>query len=141
MFDDMIFYRGHERYKNEEELKQRDYFPQYYAILEENLFHTYAMEMEDKFVGYICAIYIPKIGKQENNGFLFVDDLWVNPTYRKMGIAEKLMQKIEDLAKERGYFGLRLYVDIANNAGISLYKKCGYSNQQYGTSMLMEKIF
>ena len=140
MFDDMIFYRGHERYKNEKELNQRDYFPQYYAVLNENFFHAYAMEIEDKFVGYICAVYIPKIGKRENNGFLFVDDLWVNPSYRKMGIAEKLMQKAEDLAKEKGYYGLRLYVDTANDAGISLYKKCGYSNQQYGPSMLMEKV-
>ena len=103
MFDDMIFFRGHGRYKNEEELPQRDYFPQYYAILDEKFFHTYAMEIGDKFVGYVCAVYIPKIGKRENNGFLFVDDLWVNPSYRKMGIAEKLMQKVEDLAREQGY--------------------------------------
>ena len=139
MFDDMIFFRGHERYKNEEELNQRDYFPQYYAILDENFFHTYAIQIEDKFVGYICAVYIPKIGKQENNGYLFVDDLWVNPSYRKMGIGEKLMQQVDNLAKEQGYYGLRLYVDITNDAGISLYKKCGYVNP-YGTSMLMEKV-
>ena len=140
MFDDMIFFRGHARYKNEKELNQKDYFPQYYTILEEKFFHAYAMEIGDKFVGYICAVYIPKIGKRENNGYLFVDDFWVNPNYRKMGVAEKLMQKIENLAKEQGCFGLRLYVDTTNHAGISLYEKCGYTNQQYGTSMLMEKV-
>ena len=140
MFDDMIFFRGHEHYKNEEELNAKDYFPQYYAALAENYFHTYAVEIENKFVGYICAVYIPKIGKQENNGFMFVDDLWVNPDYRKMGIAKQLMQKIEDVATEKGYYGLRLYVATDNNAGISLYKKCGYDNKQYGTSMFMEKI-
>ena len=140
IFDDMLFFRGHERYKNEEELNQRHYFAQYYEILDKNLLHTYAMEIEEKFVGYICAIYIPKIGKQENNGYLFVDDLWVNPSYRKMGIAEKLMQKVESLAKEQGYYGLRLYVDTANDAGISLYEKCGYTNRYNNTSMLMEKV-
>lgn len=140
MFDDMIFYRGHERYKNEDELKQRDYFPQYYEILNQNFFHTYAVQIEDKFVGYVCAVYIPKIGKQENNGFLFIDDLWVNPACRKIGAAYMLMQKIEDLAVEKGYYGLRLYVATDNGAGISLYEKCGYSNKQYGTSMFMEKF-
>ena len=139
MFDDMIFFRGHNRYKNEEELNQRHYFAQYYEILDKNLLHTYAMETEGKFVGYICTVYIPKIGKGENNGYLFVDDLWVNPSYRKMGIAEKLMHKIESLAKQQGYYGLRLYVDTINDAGISLYKKCGY-NHPYGTAMMMEKV-
>ena len=57
-----------------------------------------------------------------------------------MGIAEKLMHKVEALAKEKGYYGLRLYVDTANDAGISLYKKCGYSNMQYGSSQLMERV-
>ena len=140
MFDDMIFFRGHERYKNDEELEDRDYFAQYYAILDENYFHTYAMQIDNKFVGYICVVYIPKIGKRENNGFLFVDDLWVNPDYRKIGIAKKLMQKVEYLAKEKDYYGLRLYVAADNDAGISLYKKCGYDNKQYGMSMFMEKI-
>ena len=140
MFDDMIFFRAHERYKNEEELNIRDYFPQYFTVLEENYFHVYAMEIGNKFVAYICAAYILKIGKQENNGFFFVDDLWVNPEYRKMGIAEKLMHKIENVAIEKGYYGLRFYVASDNNAGISLYKKCGYDNKQYGTSLYMEKI-
>ena len=140
MFDDMIFFRAHERYKNEEELNVRDYFPQYFAVLDENYFHAYAMEIENKFVGYICAVYIPKIGKQENNGFMFVDDLWVNPDFRKIGVAEKLLHKIENVAIEKDYYGLRLYVAIDNSAGISLYKKCGYDNKQYGASMFMEKI-
>lgn len=140
MFDDMIFFRAHERYKNEEELNQRDYLKQYFTVLNESYFHAYAMQIGNKFVGYVCAVYIPKIGKRENNGFMFVDDLWVNPDYRKMGVAKNLMDKIENIAIEKGYYGLRLYVAADNNAGVSLYKKCGYDNKQYGKSMFMEKI-
>ena len=140
MFYDMIFYRTHERYKSEEELNmERDYAEQY-AILDKDILNIYAMKIENKFVGYISAVYIPKIGIPGNNGFCFVDDLWVNPDYRRMGIAEKLMQKVEDIAKEKGHYGLRLYVSTANDAGIALYEKCGYSNNMYGTSMFMQKI-
>ena len=138
MFDDMIFYREHERYKNAEEQENRD-FAQQYAILDKGLLDTYAMKVHDKFVGYTSAVYIPKIGIAGNNGFYFVDDLWVNPSYRRMGIAEKLLQKVEDTAKEKGYYGLRLYVNTENDAGIALYEKCGYGDI-YGTAMLMQKV-
>ena len=140
MFDDMIFYRGNGRYKSEEELNAKQDFSGQYAILDKQLLNTYAMQIGDKFVGYICAAYIPKIGLPDNrNGYMYVDDLWVNPNYRRMGIAEKLMKRIADTAKESGYYGLRLYVNTNNGAGIALYEKCGYKNI-YGTSMMMERV-
>ena len=138
MFDNMIFFRAHGRCKSEEELREKHDFTEQYRILDKQILHTYAMKTEDKFVGYISTAYIPKIGISGNNGYLYVDDLWVNPNYRRMGIAEKLMQKAGDLAKEQGFYGLRLYVNTVNDAGIALYEKCGYANR-YGTAMLMEK--
>jgi len=138
MFDDMIFYRAHKRYKTDAELSALRDFTEQYVILEKNLLTTYAMEIDNNFVGYISTIYIPKI-TQNNNGFMFVDDLWVNPNYRRMGIAELLMKKAETFAQENKTYGLRLYVSTNNDAGASLYEKCGLTNK-YGESMLMEKI-
>jgi ribosomal protein S18 acetylase RimI-like enzyme len=138
MFDDMIFFRKHERFKTEDESNEPHDFTEQYAILEKQLLCTYAVEVEDNFVGYVSAAYIPKIGIPNNNGYLYVDDLWINPSFRRMGLGEALLNKAEDYAKEKGLFGLRLYVNTANDAGIALYKKCGYS-AKYGEAMLMEK--
>jgi len=41
MFDDMIFYRGHERYKNEDELKETRDFTAYYTALQTQSFHVF----------------------------------------------------------------------------------------------------
>ena len=137
LFDDMIFYRANGRHKNEAEQAAPRDFTEQYAILDKGILTTYAMQTEDKFAGYICLTYIPKI-TQNNNGFIFVDDIWVNPDYRRMGIAERLMQAAEDLARENNIYGLRLYVGTGNDAGMALYKKCGLVSK-YGEAMLMEK--
>ncbi|MDR0309682.1 MAG: GNAT family N-acetyltransferase, partial [Candidatus Methanoplasma sp.] len=122
---------------NEKELNELQDFSEEYLILDnENLF-IYAAQSEDKFVGYVSIVYIPKVGRK-CNGHLFIDELWVNPHYRKRGIADALMKKADILCKEKNISGLRLYVDITNNDALSLYKKCGYEGK-FGTSQFMEK--
>jgi len=138
MFDDMVFYRGHGRYKSEEEMKAEQDYSSYYTALETPSFYVFAVEIEEKFVGYIFINYLPKVGSTNGRGWLFIDDLWVNPDFRRKGIADELMKKADSLSKEMNTLGLRLYVNIENPGGISLYEKCGYS-QTFGESMLMQK--
>ena len=138
LFDDMIFYRGQGRYKNEDELKETQDFNSYYAALEIQTFHVFAVQLEEKFVGYIFINYLPKIGSTNGRGWLYIDDLWVNPDFRRKGIASALMKKADDFSKELNTSGLRLYVNTENPDGIALYKKCGYE-QKFGTCMLMQK--
>jgi len=138
MFDDMVFYRGHERYKNSDELAETQDFTSYYNVLDIPTFYVFAVQLEDKFVGYIFLNYLPKIGSTNGRGWLFVDDLWVNPHYRRRGIARALMKKADTLSKELNTIGIRLYVNTENPAGITFYEMCGYE-QKFGTSMLMQK--
>jgi ribosomal protein S18 acetylase RimI-like enzyme len=138
MFDDMVFYRGHGRYKNEAELKEEQDFNSYYTALEVQTFYVFAAQLEEKFVGYIFINYLPKIGATNGRGWLYIDDLWVNPNFRRKGIANALMKKADSLSKEMNTVGLRLYVNTENSDGISLYKKCRYE-QKFGTCMLMQK--
>jgi len=140
MFDDMIFYRANGRYKSNAELNVPHDFTEQYAILENDLLITYAVEVENKFVGYISIVYIPKIGKPNNNGYIFIEDLWINPDYRRLGFAEVLMKAVEGYAQKNNIYGLRLYVSTDNNAGMALYKKCGFTNP-FGEAMLMERVF
>jgi ribosomal protein S18 acetylase RimI-like enzyme len=139
MFDDMIFHRRFERYKSEDEANEQVDYSEQYAIIDKQLLNTYAVRIGDRFVGYISTAYIPKIGLPSNNGFLYVDDLWVNPHYRRAGVGEILLKKAEDLAHEKSIYGLRLYVSAANDPAIALYKKCGYT-YKYDEARLMEKV-
>ena len=138
LFDDMVFYRGNERYKNDDEqMETRDYTP-YYDALNISTFYVFAVQLEDKFVGYIFLNYLPKIGSTNGRGWLFVDDLWVNPHYRRKGIAHVLMKKADAISQELNTMGLRLYVNAENPGGIAFYEMCGYE-QNFGMSMLMQK--
>jgi len=138
MFDDMVFYRGHERYKNSDEPMEAQDFSLHCNALEIQTFYVFAVQLKDKFVGYIFLNYLPKIGTTNGRGWLFVDDLWVNPCHRRKGVAHMLMKKADALSEELNAFGLRLYVNIDNPGGIIFYEMCGYE-QKFGTSMLMQK--
>jgi len=138
MFDDMVFYRGHRRYKNSEELAATQDFTPYYKALDISTFYVFAAQLEYKFVGYIFLNYLPKIGSTNGKGWLFVDDLWVNPHHRRKGIACALMAKADAISKELNTLGLRLYVNTDNPSGTAFYEMCGYE-QKFGTSMLMQK--
>ena len=143
MFDNMAFYRKHGREKSEMELKENQDFNSYYTTycnaLEVQTFYVFAVQLEEKFIGYIFINYLPKIGVQNNNGHLYIEDLWTHPNYRRMGIAQSLMKKAEDLAKEKNIYGLRLGVNSTNEAAIALYEKCGYESM-FGTGMTMQKV-
>ncbi|MCL1883335.1 MAG: GNAT family N-acetyltransferase [Defluviitaleaceae bacterium] len=138
MFDDMVFYRGNGRYKNEEESNEDSDFTSYYAALEIQTFYVFAAKSENHFVGYVFINYLPKVGSTNGRGWLFIDDLWVNPNFRRKGIANALMKKADNLSREMNTVGLRLYVNAENPEGIFLYKKFGYE-QTFGGSMLMQK--
>jgi ribosomal protein S18 acetylase RimI-like enzyme len=105
--------------------------------LEDKNLYVFAAQKEQKFIGWISAVYIHKISWTNGYGHLFIDELWVNPIYRKKGIANALMRQIEVISKELDAIGLRLYVNSNNDEANSLYKKCGYINK--GEAFFMEK--
>ena len=56
-----------------------------------------------------------------------LNDLFVNPSDRKKGIAEKLMYRTMEEGKERGYPLLRLLTAHDNIPAQSLYEKTGWN--------------
>jgi ribosomal protein S18 acetylase RimI-like enzyme len=137
MFEEMVFFRINERDKNAEELKEAQDFSEAYETLENTNIYVYAAKLANKFIGWIAIVYIPKI-KPNCNGYLYIDELWVHPNYRKKGIAAALMKKADMICQEMNISGLRLYVGTTNEAGILLYTKCGYESK-FGEALLMEK--
>mgnify|MGYP001208418098 FL=1 len=74
---------------------------------------------------------------------LNLHDIAVLPHHRSKGIARKMMQKAEDIARERGCCKLTLEVLSGNATAITAYRNFGFDNYQLdpeaGTAQFMEK--
>ena len=95
-----------------------------YNTLEKDHIFVYGVLQDDKFVGWISLVVMPKIGPKKGN--LFVDELWVAPTYRKQGLGSLLIKKGDDLLASLDLDGYRLYVGQDNPSAQALYKKEGF---------------
>ena len=58
----------------------------------------------------------------------FVDELYVQPQYRRRGIARQAMQFLEQQAREMGVKALHLEVDHGNIPALELYRGVGYGD-------------
>ena len=134
MFMDMVSWRRSGKYV-------RSFSTQTDSAVDKELqnpdLYVFAAQSDDRFVGWISLVYIPKIGKWGGKGHIYVDELWVQDDYRRNGIARALMQKADILKEERKAHGIRLYVNINNSRAESLYALCGYREE--GTARFMEK--
>ena len=133
-FDDMIYWRitGKQRKETIENIDDKIRL----ELLNTNLY-IYAIEVENIYVGWISLIYLPKVGKYNGQGHIYVDELWVEPTYRNKGLAKLLLGKADDVVKELNATGVRLYVNEENPSALNLYKKCGFIES--GKAHFMEK--
>jgi len=51
-----------------------------------------------------------------------VEDLVINPAYKRLGIGTRLLEAVEDWAKKRGVISLSLLADKDNHKGLAFYK-------------------
>jgi len=74
-----------------------------------------------------------------------IHDIAVLPEYRGKGLSMKLMEKVEQLAKERGACKLTLEVLEGNTLAQNAYRKFGFSGYELdpkmGKAMFWEKPF
>ena len=92
-------------------------------------------ELEGKIVGIAHYKTMPRPIKGQYIGFL--DDLFVEPDFRRKKIAQKLINHLKSLSKDNNWDGIRwithssndnakkLYDKIANNTGFELYELKG----------------
>jgi len=139
LFDDMVFFRINGRDKNEIERTSNKIDNTVFDTLEDKNLYIYAAQIDNKFIGWISFVYLPKVGRTNGRGYLYIDELWVNSDYRNKGIGYALMEKGEIISEELNTLGLRLYVNMDNNEALSLYKKIGYVEK--GSAFFMEKEF
>lgn len=59
----------------------------------------------------------------------FIDELYVEPQYRRQGIGRRAMQFVAESAREFGVNAIHLEVDKGNDAAEELYRRVGYADQ------------
>ncbi|MEM3824486.1 MAG: ribosomal protein S18-alanine N-acetyltransferase [Candidatus Bathyarchaeia archaeon] len=113
-----------ELYKIETECFEREAFSKQHIA---NLLTDYncislVAKVNNKIVGFVIGIIRPE--RSALAGHILTID--VSPAYRRRGIAQRLLQKIEEIFKEKGVKSCRLEVREDNVAALRLYQKLGY---------------
>lgn len=60
----------------------------------------------------------------------FIDELYVEPQYRRLGIGRRAVLFIEERARELGVQALHLEVDPGNDPALELYRRTGYEDHK-----------
>jgi ribosomal protein S18 acetylase RimI-like enzyme len=58
----------------------------------------------------------------------FIDELYIEPQYRRQGIGKRAMQFVEERAHELGVNAIHLEVDQGNDPAAELYRRAGYDD-------------
>jgi ribosomal protein S18 acetylase RimI-like enzyme len=58
----------------------------------------------------------------------FIDELYIEPQYRRQGIGRRAMQFVEERARELGVNAIHLEVDHGNDPAAELYRRAGYDD-------------
>jgi len=58
----------------------------------------------------------------------FIDELYIEPQYRRLGIGRRAMQFVEESVSELGVNAIHLEVDQGNDPATELYRRAGYDD-------------
>jgi ribosomal protein S18 acetylase RimI-like enzyme len=95
------------------------------AKSESKLFFAFRDGHSGRQVAGFTQLY-PSFSSVSMKRIWILNDLSVDPVYRKMGVASALMAKAADFAREDGAKGLSLATQHHNVTAQALYEKMGY---------------
>ena len=58
----------------------------------------------------------------------FIDELYIEPQYRRRGLGRRALLFVEERARELGVTAIHLEVDQGNDAAAELYRRTGYED-------------
>ena len=83
-------------------------------------------EEEEKLVAFLAATVEPEISIYSLQEFAFIHDIWVEPEYRKKGIAQQIIKLTVERFQEMGIKQIRLDTVAANESARQLFKSYGF---------------
>lgn len=116
-----LFIHYMEFYKREISLKE---FTAYFeSIMDDERVYVFLAKVKGENAG-LMVVY-RSFSSFELGKILFLNDLWVEPNFRTVGVGQALMQKVKALAKETGCKRVDLQTDLTNAKARALYEKSG----------------
>jgi len=88
------------------------------VLQKKNELKSYGLFDKDVLIGNVLIL------KEDDKWW--IEDLFVHSDYRKLGVADKLMNTAHNFLIRQGINDVRLEVWSANKRAVSLYKKLGY---------------
>lgn len=76
---------------------------------------------DDRLLGF--ATYLPHRSSWANAGYVYLEDLYVDPTVRNKGVARALISAIHDFAQKGGFERVYWLTDKGNLTAQALYNK------------------
>ena len=89
-------------------------------LFEDQICDAFVAEVEDKVIGF--ALYYTSYSTWKGR-CLYLEDFYVLPEYRKLGIGSKLFDLVVDIAKNRNVKRMEWQVLDWNENAINFYKK------------------
>ena len=84
---------------------------------------------QDKLVGGLTAYVLDKFEQERKE--IYIYDLAVLEEHRRRGIATELIQRLKQIAKERGAYVIFVQADKGDTAAIKLYESLGTPEEVY----------
>ena len=92
-------------------------------LLSRDTFIALAAVEDGRLVGGIAAYELPKFEQERSE--IYIYDLAVVETHRRQGIATALIQKLQNIAAERGAWVVFVQADRGDAPAIALYSRLG----------------
>ena len=94
----------------------------------ENSIMLVATNHEGALIGMCTGQLV--VSTAEGGFSLWVEDVFVCTTYRRQGIASRLLDRLGAWAKSKGASRLQLLADTTNRLGLDFYRKIGWKKTQ-----------
>lgn len=83
-------------------------------------------ETNQKLTGFLAATIEREIPIYRLKEFAFIHDLWVEPEYRRSGVARQLVVQAIEQFQKMGVAQIRLDTAANNEAARKLFSECGF---------------
>ncbi|XP_038073408.1 N-alpha-acetyltransferase 20-like [Patiria miniata] len=92
------------------------HWPEYFQVCE---------SASGKIMGYIMGKSEGSIPQETWHGH--VTAVTVAPEYRRLGLAAKMMNFLEEVSEKQSCFFVDLFVRVSNEVAVTMYKRLGYT--------------
>ncbi len=82
--------------------------------------------LEEETIGFISGDLREGSPTFHSKTWASVDDVYVTPRYRSLGVGKALLENVEFWARDKGASGISLQVAAANGRGRSFYGRLGF---------------